>query len=90
MARRERRQGYYMVKWNIVMLNKRRPGYQKSKSSKQRFLNEMAVDISEDKALWKEVITTKYGELNPRCTEKVTTPYGWTVWRTIRALWKKI
>ena len=40
--------------------------------------------INEDKALWKEVIVSKYGEASPWCTEMVTDTYGVGVWRTIR------
>ena len=49
--------------------------------------------INEDKALWKEVIVSKYGEASPWCTEMVTDTYGVGVWRTIRNygnLWKTI
>ncbi|WMV26208.1 hypothetical protein MTR67_019593 [Solanum verrucosum] len=45
---------------------------------------------SEEGTLWKEVIVAKYGELNPWCTEIVSEPYGWGVWRTIRALWNSM
>ena len=41
----------------------------------------------EERALWKEVIVAKYGEINPWCTENVSEPYGVGVWRTIRNLW---
>jgi len=45
---------------------------------------------SEEGTLWKEVIVAKYGELNPWCTEIVSEPYGWGVWRSIRALWNSM
>lgn len=71
MARRERRQGYYMVKWSIVMLNKGRGGLgirnlkvqNRSSLMKWRWIS---VRIRHS---GKEVITIKYGELSPRCTE---------------------
>ena len=40
----------------------------------------------EERALWKEVIVAKYGEIKPWCTENVSEPYGVGVWRTIRYL----
>lgn len=48
----------------------------------------MEIYINEDKALWKEVIVSKYGEASPWCTEMVTDTYGVGVWRTIRSLWQ--
>ena len=53
----------------------------------------MEIYINEDKALWKEVIVSKYGEASPWCTEMVTDTYGVGGWRTIRNygnLWKTI
>ena len=48
----------------------------------------MEIYINEDKALWKEVIVSKYGEASPWCTEMVTDTYGVGVWRTTRNLWQ--
>ena len=48
----------------------------------------MEIYINEDKALWKEVIVSKYGEASPWCTEMVTDTYGVGVWRTTRKLWQ--
>ncbi|XP_059308767.1 uncharacterized protein LOC132059938 [Lycium ferocissimum] len=41
-------------------------------------------------ALWKEVIKSKYGELNPWCSNVSSNPYGAGVWRTIRNLWPSL
>ncbi|WMV54009.1 hypothetical protein MTR67_047394 [Solanum verrucosum] len=41
--------------------------------------------IGEERALWKEVIVAKYGELDPWCTKTVYEPYGVA---TDRVLWK--
>lgn len=46
--------------------------------------------IGEERALWKEVIVVKYGELDPWCTKTVYEPYGVGVWRTIRNLWPQV
>ncbi|KAF3677743.1 putative small nuclear ribonucleoprotein G [Capsicum annuum] len=42
---------------------------------------------SEERALWKEVLVTKYGEQCPWVSKPVLVPYDWGVWRSIRALW---
>uniref|UniRef100_A0A1U7V1A2 Uncharacterized protein LOC104212559 n=1 Tax=Nicotiana sylvestris TaxID=4096 RepID=A0A1U7V1A2_NICSY len=41
----------------------------------------------DDAGLWKEVIITKYGRLNHWCTNRIRTPYGTGLWKSIHNLW---
>ena len=82
--------GYCLVNWKTVLPSKERVGLG---IRNLRLQNETLLMkwlwryAGEERALWKEVITAKYGELNPWCTENVSEPYGVGVWRTIRNLW---
>lgn len=44
---------------------------------------------SENQALWRNVITQKYGQLNNWCTNPVRTAYGVSNWRVIRNQWEE-
>ncbi|XP_049381369.1 ABC transporter G family member 25-like [Solanum stenotomum] len=44
----------------------------------------------EDQALWKEVISNKYGQNSPWVSDMVNIPYVVSVWRTIRNLWGQL
>lgn len=41
----------------------------------------------EPQAYWRKVIKIKYGEEDRWMTKEVNTPYGVSVWRSIRVLW---
>ena len=79
--------GYCLVNWKTVLLSRERGGLG---IRNLRLQNECTLVTGEKRALWKEVITAKYGELNPWCTENVSEPYGVGVWRTIRNLWPQM
>ncbi|CAN4120469.1 unnamed protein product [Withania somnifera] len=74
------KKGYSLVKWSTVMLNKESGGLGirnlmiQNKSLLMKWLWRYT---SKERALSKEVIVAKYGELNPWCTETVSDPYGW-------------
>jgi len=42
---------------------------------------------SAENSLWKEVIAAKYGMRDKWMTTEVASPYGSSVWRSIRDLW---
>ncbi|WMV29493.1 hypothetical protein MTR67_022878 [Solanum verrucosum] len=42
---------------------------------------------TKERTLWRKVIVTKFGDLNPWCSNFVSDPYGMAVWRTIRNFW---
>lgn len=44
----------------------------------------------EDHTLWKEIITSKYGESNQQCSNNSSMPNECGAWRTIRDLWPKL
>ncbi|WMV58807.1 hypothetical protein MTR67_052192 [Solanum verrucosum] len=83
--------GYCLVKWDTVLLSKKDGGLGIRNIRLQNeslLLKWLWRCINEDKALWKEVIVSKYGEASPWCTKIVTDTYGVGVWRTIRNLWQ--
>lgn len=43
---------------------------------------------SEEHALWKEVISVKYGSQGSWTMKVMTTAYGMGLWRSIRDLWQ--
>ncbi|WMV09473.1 hypothetical protein MTR67_002858 [Solanum verrucosum] len=85
--------GYCLVNWKTVLLSKEIGGLG---IRNLRLQNESLLMkwlwryTGEERALWKEIIVAKYGELNPWCIENVSEPYGVGVWRTIRNLWPQM
>ncbi|KAG5605850.1 hypothetical protein H5410_027342 [Solanum commersonii] len=45
---------------------------------------------NENQTLWRRVIGTKYENEDSWMTKIVTTPYGTSLWRSIRALWAEV
>ncbi|KAH0634712.1 hypothetical protein KY290_035831 [Solanum tuberosum] len=83
--------GYCLVKWETVLLSKKDGGLgirNLRLQNESLLLQWLWRYINEDKALWKEVIVSKYGEASPWCTQMVPDTYGVGVWRTIRNLWQ--
>lgn len=74
----KRRPRYLLSKIKLLYIKKRgNPGIRNLKVQNRNLLMKWLWRfIIEDNTLWKEAETTKYGELNPRCIETVTTPYG--------------
>lgn len=42
---------------------------------------------TKERTLWRNIIVTEFGGLNPWCSNFVSDPYGMAVWRTIRNFW---
>ena len=87
----EEGKGYCLVKWGRLLLSKKDGGLGirnlrlQNESLQMKWLWRY---INEDKALWKEVIVSKYGEARPWCTKMVSDTYEVGIWRTIRNLWQ--
>uniref|UniRef100_A0A0V0HRT8 Putative ovule protein n=1 Tax=Solanum chacoense TaxID=4108 RepID=A0A0V0HRT8_SOLCH len=45
---------------------------------------------NENQTLWRRVICTKYEDEDYWMTKVVTTPYGTSLWRSIRVLWEEV
>lgn len=45
---------------------------------------------AEESTLWKEVISNKFGQSSPWCSNEVNSTYRMVVWRAIRSLWPKL
>lgn len=85
--------GYFLVKWDTVMLSKERGGLgirNLRVHNKTLLMKWLWRYIKEEGALWKQVIVAKHGELNPWCSEEVSEPYALGTWRTIKSLWSSM
>lgn len=80
---------YCLVKWEIVMLSKDKGGLgikNLNLQNKSLLMKWLWRYTSEERALWNEMIMSKYGELSPWYTKPVNEPFGVGVWKTIRTL----
>jgi len=85
------RKGFHLVKWKNIIRSKEQGGlgikklkYQ-SKALKVKWLWRYH---QEDQALWYRVIKSKYEQLNTWVTKEVNTPYGISLWKSIRIFWQ--
>lgn len=82
--------GYNLVKWETILLSKKRGGLGIKNLSIQNnclMMKWLWRYNSEEHALRKKVINTKVGETNPCWTKTVTESYGVGVWRATWVLW---
>ncbi|WMV26185.1 hypothetical protein MTR67_019570 [Solanum verrucosum] len=86
------RKGYHLVKWKAVINEKRFGGLgiknlkNQSKALRMRWLWKYS---NENRSLWVRVIKAKYEENDNWMTKEVTTPYGVSLWKSIRILWNE-
>jgi len=85
------RKGFHLVKWKNIIRSKEqgRLGIKnlkyQSKALKVKWLWRYH---QEDQALWYRVIKSKYEQLNTWVTKEVNTPYGISLWKSIRIFWQ--
>lgn len=84
------RKGFYLVKWKALTVSKKKGGLGlrdlkfQNKALKIKWLWRCTL---EDQMLWIKAIKEKY-ELEDRwMTKEINTPYGVSLWRSIRILW---
>lgn len=86
------RRGFHLVKWKTVITEKRVGGLgiknmkNQSKALRMKWLWKYSND---NQNLWGSVIKAKYEESDSWMTKEVTTPYGVSLWKSIRELWNK-
>jgi len=86
------RRGYHLVKWKTVITEKRVGGLgiknmkNQSKALRMKWLWKYSND---NQNLWGSVIKAKYEESDSWMTKEVTTPYGVSLWKSIRELWNE-
>ncbi|KAG5620177.1 hypothetical protein H5410_005395 [Solanum commersonii] len=86
------RRGYHLVKSKTVITEKRVGGMgiknmkNQSKALRMKWLWKYSND---NQKLWGSVIKAKYEESDSWMTKEVTTPYGVSLWKSIRELWNE-
>lgn len=84
---------FHLVKWNDLTTSKRTGvlGIKNLKVQNQCLLMKWLWKLAvEDQTLWIEVIREKYGREGNWTTKPVRSPYGVSLWRSIRNLWPKV
>lgn len=87
------RKVYHLVKWKAVICGKKSRGLGiktlkvQSKALRMKWLWKYT---REHPLLWGRVIKAKYEQVDSWMTKEVTTPYGVSLWRSIRALWSEL
>ncbi|KAG5593376.1 hypothetical protein H5410_043890 [Solanum commersonii] len=82
-----------MVKWEVVMNNKKEGGMGSKNLKVQNqslLLKWLWRFASVKQGLWKDVIISSYAMEDSWTRKEVRSPYGVGLWRTIRNLWPKI
>lgn len=85
--------GYNLVKWEVVQQSKDQGGLgiRNLRIQNNSLLLKWLWRFSaEESTLWKEVISHKFGQSSPWCSNEVTCTYGMEVWRATRSLWPKL
>lgn len=86
------RKGYNLFKWDAVTVEKRQGGLGiknlkiQSKALRIKWLWKYS---NENQSLWRNVISATYEEEQNWMTKEITTRYGVSLWRSIRALWNE-
>ncbi|WMV28367.1 hypothetical protein MTR67_021752 [Solanum verrucosum] len=87
------KKSFHLVKWEEVMTSKENGGLEinnlklQSKALSMKWLWKYA---NNNQMLWRKVIGAKYEEEDNWITKEVTTPYGVSLWRSIRSLWNEV
>ncbi|KAG5575709.1 hypothetical protein H5410_055843, partial [Solanum commersonii] len=83
---------FHLLRWSSLTLDKKRRGYLRGGLVVWAWDFHVGglIFTSEEHALWKEVKSVKYGSQGFWTTKVVTSPYGASLWRSIRALWQNI
>ncbi|WMV60154.1 hypothetical protein MTR67_053539 [Solanum verrucosum] len=87
------KKSFHLVKWEEVMTSKENGGLGiknlklQSKALSMKWLWKYA---NNNQMLWREVIGAKYEKEDNWITKEVTTPYGVSLWRSIRSLWNEV
>ncbi|WMV48519.1 hypothetical protein MTR67_041904, partial [Solanum verrucosum] len=87
------KKGFHLVKWKSVITGKKNGGLGiknlnlQSKALQMKWLWKYA---NGNQLLWERVIEAKYIPEDKWMTKEVTTPYGVSLWRSIRNLWDEV
>ncbi|WMV12148.1 hypothetical protein MTR67_005533 [Solanum verrucosum] len=85
--------GFHLVKWNAVTTGKKNGGLgikNMELHGKALLMKWLWKYSNENQTLWRRVISAKYENEDSWTTKIVTTPYGTSLWRSIRALWEEV
>ncbi|KAG5577258.1 hypothetical protein H5410_057392 [Solanum commersonii] len=86
------RKGYHLVKWKTVITEKRVEGLgikNKKNQSKTLRMKWLWKYSNDNQNLWGTIINAKYEESDSWMTQEVTTPYGVSLWKSVRKLWNE-
>jgi len=84
---------FHLVKWESVVTGKKNDGLGiknlifQSEALRMKWLWRYSF---EDQLMWKRVVGAKYEAEDSWMTKDVTSPYGVSLWRSIRELWEEV
>jgi len=87
------KKGYHLVKWSSVICAKKWGGLGIKNlkiQSTALMMKWLWKFTKENHLLWGRVIKAKYEQEDSWMTKEVNTPYGVSLWRSIRSLWSEL